>query len=72
MMNEEMKYIISRVIENAIEALNESRKNPSDKFLDGRTLAYYEVLDIIKNELDAHGYNLEEFGLNIDLEKEFL
>lgn len=71
-MNEEMKYIISRIIENANEALNESRGNPSDKFSDGRSLAYYEVLDVIKNELDAHGYSLEEFGLNVDLEKEFL
>lgn len=71
-MNEEMKYIISRIIENANEALSESRENASDKFADGRTLAYYEVLDVIKNELDAHGHDLKEFGLDVDLEKEFL
>ena len=49
-MNEEMKYIISRIIGNA----------------------YYEVLDVIKSELEAHGHDLKEFGLDVNLEKEFL
>ena len=71
-MNEEMKYIISRIIENANDALSGARSNSSDKFADGRSLAYYEVLDIVKSELDAHGYDLKEFGLDVNLEKEFL
>lgn len=71
-MNEEMKYIISRIIGNANDALGESRSNPSDKFADGRSLAYYEVLDVIKSELEAHGHDLKEFGLDVNLEKEFL
>ena len=71
-MNEDMKYIISRIIERAYEAAEECRQANTDQFEDGRALAYYEVLDIIRSELDAHGYDLKEFGLNVNLEKEFL
>ena len=31
-------------------------------------MAYYEVLDTIKNELKARDADLKEFGLDIDLE----
>ena len=71
-MNEDMKYIISRIIERAYEAAEECRQASADQFEEGRALAYYEVLDIIRSELDAHGYDLKEFGLNVNLEKEFL
>ena len=71
-MNEDMKYIISRIIERAYEAAEECRQASVDQFEDGRALAYYEVLDIIRSELDAHGYDLNEFGLNVNLEKELL
>ena len=72
MMNEEMKYILSRIIERAFEAAEERRQADADHFERGRAVAYYEVLDIVKNELDAHDYDLKEFGLDINLEKEFL
>lgn len=71
MNNDTIKFIISRIIDNANEALIEHKENKGD-FYDGKTLAYYEVLDTIKNELEAHGQDLKEFGLDIDLEKEFL
>lgn len=71
-MNEDMKYIISRIIERAYEAADECRQASADQLEDGRALAYYEVLDIIRSELDAHGYDLNEFGLDINLEKELL
>ena len=72
MMNDEMKYIIARIIENAKDALNEHKQNKDDLFADGKSLAYYEVLDIIKGELETHDQDLKEFGLDVDLEKEFL
>lgn len=73
MMNDAtIKFIISRVIENANDALEELKQNPKDDFYKGRKLAYYEVLDTIKNELEAKDANLKEFGLDIDLEKTFL
>lgn len=62
-----MEYIIARLIDNANDAV-ESEKNDFNR---GRRLAYYEVLDTIKNELSAEGEDLSKFGLNIDLEKKF-
>lgn len=67
-----IKYIISKVIENAHDALEESRKNKDDDFYKGKKLAYYEILDTIKNELDIGDEDLKEFNLDINLEKEFL
>lgn len=67
-----IKFIISRVIENANEALEEAKANKNDDFYKGRKLAYYEILDTIKNELDISDQDLKDFGLDIDLEKTFL
>lgn len=51
MMDEAIKYILSRIIDNANDASIESREHPDDDFYKGKKLAYYEVLDTIKNEL---------------------
>ena len=51
MMDETIKYILSRIIDNANDASIESREHPDDDFYKGKKLAYYEVLDTIKNEL---------------------
>lgn len=73
MMNESaIKFIISRVIENANDAAEEAKQNKNDDFYKGRKLAYYEILDTIKSELDVRDADLKEFGLDIDLEKAFL
>ena len=73
MMNEStIKFIISRVIENANDALEETKKAKADDFDKGRKLAYYEILDTIKSELEANDADLKEFGLDIDLEKTYL
>ena len=74
MMNEltsdAIKYIIGRVLDNANDAVKESEENPNDEFYDGKRLAYYEVLDTIKNELTVRDQDLKEFGLDIDLENQ--
>jgi hypothetical protein len=67
-----LKFIISRLIENANDALEEAKQNQDNAFYEGRKIAYYEVLDTIKSELDAHDQDLQEYGLNIDLEKTLL
>lgn len=73
MMNEAtIKFIISRVLENANDALDDAKQNENDDFYKGRKLAYYEILDTIKNELIANEKDLKEFGLDIELEKTFL
>ena len=72
MMSDEFKYIVSRVLDNANDAISEAKENPEDDFYKGRKMAYYEVLDTIKNELKAKDADLKEFGLDIDLENVIL
>ncbi len=71
-MSDEFKYIVSRVLDNANDAISEAKENPEDDFYKGRKMAYYEVLDTIKNELKARDADLKEFGLDIDLENVIL
>lgn len=72
-MNEAaIEFIISRVIENATDALEEATHNKDDNFYQGKLLAYYEVLDTIKSELMVREQDLKQYGLDIDLEKTFL
>lgn len=73
MMSEaEIKYIIGRVLSNANDAFEEAAEHKNDDFYDGKKLAYYEILDTIKNELIARDQDLKEFGLDIDLENQIL
>lgn len=73
MLNESViKFIIARVINNAIDAREEAEQNKNEDFYEGRRLAYYEILDTIKSELIVRDQNLTEFGLDMNLEKEFL
>ena len=43
-----------------------------DSFYKGKRLAYYEVLDTIKNTLLNEGIPLDDLGLNVELERKFL
>lgn len=72
MMSDEFKYIVSRVLDNANDAISEAKENPEDDYYKGMKMAYYEVLDTIKNELKARDADLKEFGLDIDLENVIL
>ena len=65
---EGIKYMIARLLENADEASKESSANKNDEFAAGRKVAYYEMLDVLKSELDVRDADLKEFGLDIDLE----
>lgn len=69
---ESIKFIISRLIERADEAMQEYQKDKNNDFESGRSLAYYEMLDILKTELDLHDQDLKEFGLDINLESRYL
>ena len=61
----ELEFIVSRLLENAVLAAQE--KNDDD-FSKGKKMAYYEMLDIIKSELDVRDIDLSKYGLNIELE----
>jgi hypothetical protein len=67
-----IEYIISRVIDNAKDAQREREEKGSNDFYDGKCLAYYEVLDTIKNELIVNEVDLSQFGLDINLEDSIL
>ena len=66
-----LSYIISCVIECANDTMSEYKKQRDNEFLQGKMLAYYEVLDTIKNRLIVRDAELQEFGLDIDLDKMF-
>ena len=61
----ELEFIISRVIQNAKEA---AKENDGSEFQDGKKLAYYEILDTIKNELEVRDIDTRVFGFDIVLE----
>lgn len=65
-------YIVTRIVERAKEAAGEAKEDKTDNFKDGRALAYYEVLDILRTELEARDLDLNYVGLGFDLEKELL
>lgn len=67
-----ISYIVGRIVERAREAVEESKDNREDGFKDGRALAYYEVLDILRTELSVREISLDKIGLDFDLEKELL
>ena len=67
-----ISYIVERIVERAREAVEESKDDREDGFKDGRALAYYEVLDILRTELSVREISLDKIGLDFDLEKELL
>ena len=69
---EGIEYIIGRLLKNAQEAIGEREKDKGNLFYDGKALAYYEMLDIIKTELDIREQDLKEFGLDVNLEEKLL
>ena len=64
-----IRFIVARVLSNAKDAKEEYQKN-KDAFSDGKRLAYYEILDTIKNELEIRDADLKKMLLDIDLDKE--
>lgn len=61
----ELEFIVARVLENTRDCLSDEDDSP---FAQGKRLAYYEVLDTIKNELAVRDVDLSGFGLEIPLE----
>lgn len=69
---ETLKYIIARLVERADEAMQEYINDKDNDFKNRRSLAYYEMLDILRTELDLSEQDLNEFGLDFDLEEKYL
>ena len=58
-------------VKNSVNSYSK-KEDREDCFKGGRALAYYEVLDILRTELDAREISLDKIGLDFDLEKELL
>lgn len=67
---ESVEYIAARLLEKAKQARKDSDADFENDFLAGRREAYYEMLDVLKSELEIADQELKEFGLDINLEKE--
>ena len=68
---DDVKYIIGSVMEYAYEAREAAIKKPT-AFEEGRSLAYYEVLNTIYNRLDICEQDPKKFGYSENWEREFL
>lgn len=66
------QFIIERILKNAYESLKDAEENPGAEYYEGHKIAHYEILDIIKAELEVREEDLKEYGLDIDLEQVFL
>ena len=67
-----MRTILFRIKDRAEEAYYEYKNNEKDAFADGRSLAYYEMLEMIQNVLVANEVDLCNLGLNFNLEERYI
>ena len=72
MNNDIFNHLMERLLSKADDALNTYQKDKSNEFYSGRVEAYYEVLDALKSELTVWDYDLDQCGLDIDLDKKYL
>ena len=63
-----LKAAIHSILEQALRAVSDAKQNPQDAFKDGRALAYYEVLDTVKNQLEIYDLDANDFGLGMNLD----
>ena len=63
-----LKAAVRSILEQALCAVSDARQNPRDAFKDGRALAYYEVLDTVKNQLEIYDSDANDFGLGMNLD----
>ena len=63
-----LKAAVRCILEQALCAVSDARQNSRDAFKDGRALAYYEVLDTVKNQLEIYDSDANDFGLGMNLD----
>ena len=63
---------MERLLSKADDALNTYQKDKSNEFYSGRVEAYYEVLDALKSELTVWDYDLDQCGLDFDLDRKYM
>ncbi|MBQ6413033.1 MAG: hypothetical protein IJI19_06110 [Ruminococcus sp.] len=61
--SEVVRRIIERIMAYADDAKGKLSEAPQDVFYQGKDLAYVEMIDVIRIELEANGEDVEEYGL---------
>ena len=69
MSDDIIAYLISRLLNAAEESSEEMKRNDSNLFAQGKNLAYYEMLDMLKSGIDMYDFPLQNYGLDQQLEK---
>jgi len=72
MNNDIFNHLMERLLSKADDALNTYQKDKSNEFYSGRVEAYYEVLDALKSELTVWDYDLDQCGLDFDLDRKYM
>ena len=70
--NDQLEFLVSRLLERARESVDEYNESTGEDkiFESGRKMAYFEMLDILKKELNMRDQDLAKYGLDFDLLKE--
>ena len=63
---------IREMLENARQHQRKRVRQPSNEYEGGAVIAYYEMLNSLRNTLEAFGLDLRAYGLDVDLEEELL
>ena len=70
--DDQMSHIISLVLDNANDAIEEAKLDENDEFAQGKLSAYEEILDIIRDRLVARNQDLKRFCFTKNLEERLL
>lgn len=64
MSDEVIKYILECIIEYAHDTATQTK----DEFNSGKRLAYFEILNCIKGQLEINDIDLKEYGFDFEPE----
>lgn len=67
-----IKNLINKIIDFFNKDCMEDRGSYTKSQIHGFAFTYYCLMDIIENELDYRLQDLNEYGINFDIEKKFL
>lgn len=70
--DDQVSHIISLVLDNANDTIEEAKLDSADEFAQGRAAGYEEIIDIIKEVLIAGNHDLKRFCFTKNLEERLL
>lgn len=68
-MNQDIiAYLINRLLAAAKENSDQAKADNSNEFLQGKNLAYYEMLDMLKSGIEMYDLDISDYDLEGNLE----